>query len=125
MIDTQPPFLIQSELVVYPNPSGLKIAAYLDYAGDPSRAAGYVIMAPKYGETKKNNLQLAYYLAANGLVVLRFDHTNHIGESEGAITHFTFPGAIGDMRASLDYLERRFSASEVTIIANPHISQLR
>lgn len=118
MIDTALPPPIQSELVIFPNPSGLKIAAYLDFSGDPARALGFVIMAPKYGETKKNNLQLAYYLAANGLLVLRFDHTNHIGESEGAITHFTFPGAIGDMRASVDYLERRFSASCVTLIAN-------
>ncbi len=118
MIDTACPTPIQSELVIFPNPSGLKIAAYLDFSGDPSAASGYVIMAPKYGETKKNNLQLAYYLAANGLVVLRFDHTNHIGESDGEITHFTFPGAIGDMRASVDYLERRFAVSQVTLIAN-------
>ncbi len=86
--------------------------------GDPADPAGYVIVAPKYGETKKNNLQLAYYLAANGLVVLRFDHTNHVGESEGGIVDFTFPSAIGDMQAAVDYLQERFAANKITLIAN-------
>ncbi|HSH95980.1 MAG TPA: hypothetical protein VK968_17670, partial [Roseimicrobium sp.] len=109
---------IQSELVVFPSINGRKITAYVDCGGAPENATGYVVVAPKYGETKKNNLQLAYYLAANGLLVLRFDHTNHVGESEGGIVDFTFPSAIEDMRASVDYLERRFSAKKVTLIAN-------
>jgi SAM-dependent methyltransferase/alpha/beta superfamily hydrolase len=118
MIATDPAVSIQSELVIFPGMTGLKIAAFIDYLGDPHKAAGYVVMAPKYGETKKNNLQLAYYLANNGLVVLRFDHTNHIGESDGEITDFTFPGACGDMRASIDYLQRRFATPNVILIAN-------
>jgi SAM-dependent methyltransferase len=116
--DSGQPDLIKSEIVIFPSLGGLKITAYLDYLGDPEKTAGYVVMAPKYGETKKNNLQLAYYLAANGLVVLRFDHTNHVGESEGGIADFTFPGAMADMRASVDYLQRRFGSQEVTLIAN-------
>lgn len=75
-------------------------------------------MAPKYGETKKNNLQLAYQLVANGMSVLRFDLTNHIGESEGSMTDFSLPGAVDDIVASVEYLERVHSASDIIVVAS-------
>jgi hypothetical protein len=78
---------LRTDFVQISGRNGLKIAACVDYAGEklnPKRP--WVVTAPKYGETKKNNLQMAYYLAANGLNVLRFDHTNHVGESEGVAT---------------------------------------
>ncbi|MBW8782184.1 MAG: methyltransferase domain-containing protein [Verrucomicrobia bacterium] len=109
---------IQSELVIFPSRNGLKIVAYMDFIGDPGQAAGYVVMTPKYGETKKNNLQLAYYLAANGLVVLRFDHTNHVGESEGEMRHYTLPGAVMDILAAFDYLERQCGVKRAGLVAS-------
>ena len=76
------------------------------------------MIAPKYGETKKSNLQLAYHLAANGLNVLRFDHTRHVGESEGEALDFDLPGAVADITACLDYLTETYEVRQVTIVAN-------
>ena len=109
---------IKSELVCFPSRNGLKISAYVDSLKNQQEALGYVIMAPKYGETKKNNLQLAYYLAANGLVVLRFDHTNHVGESQGDQTAFTLPGGVDDILGSLDFMDRQNGGHGVTLIAS-------
>jgi len=77
-----------------------------------------VVIAPKYGETKKNNLQLAYYLAANGLNVLRFDQTNHVGESEGRMQDFTLPGAVDDIVGCYDFLEQSGYAREAVLVSN-------
>jgi SAM-dependent methyltransferase/alpha-beta hydrolase superfamily lysophospholipase len=119
MIDPASSVSVQSELVFYPSRTGTKIAAYIDRAAGPlTGAERFVVMSPKYGETKKNNLQLAYFFAANGFTVLRFDFTCHFGESEGRMLDFTLPAAVEDTLASIDYLEKHRQAKSVTLLAS-------
>lgn len=108
---------IRTDFVNFPSRKGLKIAACLDHTGELRRRP-WVVVAPKYGETKKNNLQLAYYLAANGVNVLRFDMSNHVGESEGRMPLFTIPGAVDDIVAAFDYLERELGVPRAGLVAN-------
>ncbi|MBI3885964.1 MAG: methyltransferase domain-containing protein [Opitutae bacterium] len=108
---------IRTDFVSFPNRAGLKIAACLDYAGD-LRGRPWIVVAPKYGETKKNNLQIAYFLAANGLNVLRFDHTNHVGESAGDQIFFTLAGGSEDILSCGDYLQETYSVGSYTLMAN-------
>lgn len=108
---------IRTDFVYFSSRTGLKIAACLDHCGD-LRGRPWVVVAPKYGETKKNNLQLAYYLAANGLNVLRFDQTNHVGESEGRMQDFSLPGAVDDIIACYDFLEEKGYAREAVLVSN-------
>jgi SAM-dependent methyltransferase/pimeloyl-ACP methyl ester carboxylesterase len=109
---------IRTEFVTYQNRAGLRIAACLDHVGGEMRTRPWVLMAPKFGETKKTTLQLAYHLVANGLNVLRFDLTNHVGESEGRMLDFVLSGAVDDVVAGLDYLRDNFGVSKVTGVAN-------
>jgi len=109
---------LQTDFVSFPNGTGLRVAACLDHGGARLRSLPWVVLAPKYGETKKNNLQLAYHLVANGLNVLRFDHTNHVGESEGDTTDFTLTGAGADVTACLDFLAENFDVTQVVAVAN-------
>lgn len=96
---------VSSEFVDFKGRNGLKIAACIDQAASEAEHNPWVVMAPKYGETKKSNLHLAYFLAANGFNVLRFDLTHHIGESEGDMTQFTLSGMVDDIRSAFDFLE--------------------
>jgi pimeloyl-ACP methyl ester carboxylesterase len=108
---------IRTDFVSFSNRTGLRLAACLDHTGQ-LRARPWVIVAPKYGETKKNNLQLAYYLAANGVNVLRFDQSNHIGESEGRMQDFSLPGVVDDIIGCLDYLEREQGVATAVLVSN-------
>jgi SAM-dependent methyltransferase/pimeloyl-ACP methyl ester carboxylesterase len=108
---------IRTDFVTFPNRAGLKLAACLDHAGD-LRGRPWVVVAPKYGETKKNNLQTAYYLAANGVNVLRFDMSNHVGESAGRMPMFTIPGAVHDIVGAFDYLEHDLGITQAGLLAN-------
>lgn len=108
---------IRTDFASFPSRSGLNICACLDHRGDLS-GRPWVVMAPKYGETKKNNLQLAYQLVANGVNVLRFDQTNHVGESEGRMQDFTLPGAVSDILGCYDYLERSGHARSAVLVSN-------
>jgi len=94
------------------------LVGYLDEGPESNWNGRFIILTPKYGETKKNNLRLAYFLAANGFKVLRFDYTNHVGESEGEMSRFTLPGAVEDMIESVTYVENHFEPSEIVLISN-------
>lgn len=64
--------------------NGQRISAYHDQPMEENSTEGpVVVLAPGYGETKRDYLTLAYYFASNGFHVVRYDHTNHIGESDG------------------------------------------
>lgn len=108
---------IRTDFVSYASRTGLKIAACLDHCGD-LRGRPWVVVSPKYGETKKNNLQLAYYLAANGVNVLRFDMSNHVGESEGRMQDFSLPGAVDDIIGCYDFLEQKGYAHSAVLVSN-------
>jgi len=78
---------IKSTRVSLENSSGQTIMAYHDYpTGTDLSLLPVVVLAPGFGETKRDYLTLAYYFASNGFQVIRYDHTNHVGESQG--THF-------------------------------------
>ncbi len=109
---------IRTDFVTYQNRAGLRIAACLDYRSDGFRSRPWAMLAPKYGETKKSILHLAYFLVANGMNVLRFDPTNHVGESEGRMENFVLPGAVDDIVAGLDYLQANHGVSQVTGVGN-------
>lgn len=109
---------VVSETLTYPSRSGLTIAASWDHRATGFERCPFVVLAPKFGESKKNNLQLGYFLAANGLNVLRFDHTCHLGESSGERLRFTFPGAVDDILATLDFVEERFGVTSTGLVGN-------
>ncbi len=112
------PRSVQSDRVTYRSRTGMKLVAYWDRVveGRHERAP-YVLMAPKYAECKKNNLQIAYYLAVNGFNVLRFDHACHVGESEGVMSLFTLGDAVEDILGSLDFIEEHLGSNEVILFS--------
>ena len=99
------------------NPLGHRIAAYHDAPLDPAPHAPLVVIAPGYGDTKKEYVPLAYYLAGNGFHVLRYDHTNHVGESDGDITDSTLSCMEHDLGAVLDYADRTWPGAPRAVIA--------
>lgn len=109
---------MSSEVVYFPSRSGHRIVGYVDQADDCPENADFIVVTPKFGETKKNNLQLAYQLAANHFRILRFDHTFHVGESDGEIEGYTFSGAITDILSAIDFLELQHQVKQVQLLAN-------
>ena len=107
---------ITSRVVSFPGPSGMQVVGYIDEGAEKGWNERVVILAPRYGETKKNNLQLAYALVANGFKVLRIDQTNHFGESDGTMDQFTLPGATDDLLAAVDYIDRYFEPDALILV---------
>jgi SAM-dependent methyltransferase/pimeloyl-ACP methyl ester carboxylesterase len=107
-----------SELVNFDNRLGHRVVGFLDRKAELNGAERLVVLPPAYGETKTNSLTMAYYLANNGFTVLRYDGTDHIGESEGEIYNTTLSAMGMDLLGAIDYLDKRFGAKEVGIISS-------
>ncbi len=100
------------------NRHGERIALYHDHVKEPlPSGTPVIILLPAYGETKKEYITLAYYFAANGFHVLRYDHTHHVGESDGDITHSTLTRMKEDLLAVLDYAGCTWPSTSVGIVA--------
>ncbi len=100
------------------NKRGQRIALYHDKPRDIlPPVSPVVIISPSYGETKKEYIALAYYLASNGFHVLRYDHTDHVGESDGSIVNTTLTAMQQDLHELLDYAQRTWPASPIVLVA--------
>jgi PAS domain S-box-containing protein len=99
------------------NETGQRVVGYHDSAGVFLPDAPLAIIAPGYGETKMEYTTLSYYFARNGFHVLRYDHTNHVGESDGDMRDTTLSDMNQDLGAILDYAKRTWPASPIAVIA--------
>jgi ubiquinone/menaquinone biosynthesis C-methylase UbiE/esterase/lipase len=107
----------RTEALTISNYVGKKIVAYLDRPVDSQECHGIVIVAPAYGETKENNLLISAYFAANHYFGLRFDWTDHVGESEGDIFTSTLSKMRGDLNAVIDHVREKFGGCRIGIVA--------
>lgn len=101
----------------YKNLSGLKLIACWDHSSEGYEKKPFLIIPPAYGETKKSSIHLGYYLAQNGFNAIRYDATNHLGESDGEIFNHTLPNAKDDLIATMNFLSKEFSAHQLGIVA--------
>jgi ubiquinone/menaquinone biosynthesis C-methylase UbiE len=106
-----------TEPLILTTASAKKIVAYLDLPNSSESPLGTVLIAPAYGETKENNLLISAYLAANRFCGLRFDWSDHVGESEGDSCTSTLSKMKQVLLSLLDYAQLRFSKQPVGIFA--------
>ncbi len=107
-----------SELVEFPNRDGRKIVGFFDHLQFGFESLPFIVMPPGYGETKRDALTAAYYLVRNGFNVLRYDATDHVGESEGDITSTTMAKMKADLLSAFDFIGARFQVNRVGAIAS-------
>ena len=79
--------------------------------------APIVILAPGYGESKRDYVPLAYYLAGNGFHVVRFDNVNHVGESDGVVTQFRLQDMESDLEAVLHHVAAQWPGRSIGLVA--------
>ncbi len=109
---------ITTDFVEFRNRGGRRMVGCFDHQAHGYERLPWVLIPPAYGETKRDALTIAYFLVANGFNVFRYDATNHIGESEGEMLHYTLHGAVDDLFSALDEMERRWNASRAMVVAS-------
>jgi len=110
--------VIKTHTVSFHNLSGKRIVGFCDYSDHSGYPMEVVIVVPPYGKTKSGSLPLAYYLALNGFRVLRYDHTNHVGESDGSILFASLTQMSQDLVSAINFAQREYGAPRVAVVSS-------
>lgn len=109
---------VDSDLVTFENRRGMRIVGFHDFPKGNHGGRRWMIVLPGYGETKIDVLTVSYSLAKHGFHTLRFDYSDHVGESDGEILYTTLTKMKEDILSSVDYLYRRFQPSAVGVVGS-------
>ena len=115
---SQKEHLVQSMPIIITKENGQHIHAFYDGPKYPESELPVVVIAPGYGETTRDYLVLAYYLATNGFQVVRYDHTNHVGASDGDHVHFTLSSMKEDFQAITHFARVQWPKSRIIGLAS-------
>jgi len=110
--------LIMSDRWECRNTHGQTIAVTADHARhEISLDTPILVVIPGFGSTQTDYVPLSFYLAANHVRVLRYDHSNHVGQSEGNILHTTLRNMQADLQSVLDFGYATWPAAPVALLA--------
>ena len=76
-----------------------------------------VVIVPGFGQTQTDYLPLSFFLAANRVRVLRYDHTNHVGQSDGDVLQTTLRSMQVDLQNVLEFARTTWPTAPLTILA--------
>jgi PAS domain S-box-containing protein len=77
-----------------------------------------VIIAPGYGQTALDAITLSYYLAHHRLRILRYDHTNHVGLSDGELQQMTLRSMQADLLKVVAFVHHTWPTAPLIVIAS-------
>ncbi len=83
-----------------------------------------VVLCTGYGMTQQAYVAFAYFLAKSGLRVIRYDHTRHIGMSDGDPVETTFTSLEDDLDTVLAFIQRTWPESTLTILASDLLGRI-
>ncbi|MEQ1794695.1 MAG: PAS domain S-box protein [Nitrospira sp.] len=76
-----------------------------------------VILSPGFGCTQTDYVALSEFLALNRLRVLRYDHSNHIGQSDGDVLQTTLRSMQADLHTVLEFAHTAWPTAPLAILA--------
>jgi PAS domain S-box-containing protein len=77
-----------------------------------------VIIAPGYGQTALDAITLSYYLAHHRLRILRYDHTNHVGLSDGELQQTTLRSMQADLLKVVEFVQHTWPTAPLIVMAS-------
>src|SRR6267143_5925427 len=101
------------------NPRGQTIMIADDHLGQSlAPNTPVVIIAPGYGQTALDASTLSYYLALHRLRVLRYDHTNHVGLSDGELQQTTLRSMQADLLKVAEFVQHTWPTAPLIVMAS-------
>ncbi|MCX5721103.1 MAG: PAS domain-containing protein [Nitrospirae bacterium] len=80
--------------------------------------APVIVIAPGYGQTAVDAMMLSYYLAHHRLRVLRYDHTNHVGLSDGELRQTTLRNMQDDLLTVVEFARHMWPSAPLIVMAS-------
>lgn len=101
------------------NQRGQAIAIVDDHLRHPHTSTlPVVIIAPGYGQTATDYAALGHFLAHHHIRVLRYDHSNHLGQSEGELQHTSLRSMQTDLLKVIELVRHTWAGVPIVVIAS-------
>jgi len=101
------------------NQRGQTIAIVDDHLRHPLTSdLPVVIIAPGYGQTAADYAALGHFLAHHHIRVLRYDHTNHLGQSEGELQQTSLGSMQADLFKVIELVQHTWASAPIAVIAS-------
>ncbi|MBK8574606.1 MAG: PilZ domain-containing protein [Elusimicrobia bacterium] len=102
------------------NRHGRRIFGFIDRPVDSmvNTSDAFVVLPPAYGETKTGAVTLGYFFSVNGISAVRYDASDHVGESEGTILECTLKKMHDDLIDVITHLRKIWGARRVALVAS-------
>jgi PAS domain S-box-containing protein len=101
------------------NQRGQTIAIVDDHLRHPLTSdLPVVIIAPGYGQTAADYAALGHFLAHHHIRVLRYDHTNHLGQSEGELQQTSLRSMQADLSKVIELVRHTWVGAPIGVIAS-------
>jgi len=100
------------------NQRGQAIAMTDDHLSPAAPELPILIIAPGFGQTAADYCAFAHYAARHRFRVLRYDHTNHVGLSEGELQATTLRGMQIDLGKVAEYVRHTWPTAPVLVMAS-------
>lgn len=76
-----------------------------------------VILSPGFGRTQTDYVALSEFLALNRLRVLRYDYSNHVGQSDGDVLQTTLRSMQADLQTVLEFAHTTWPTASLAVLA--------
>ena len=101
------------------NQRGQSIAIVDDHLRHPLASnIPVIIIAPGYGQTAADYAALGHYLAHHHIRVLRYDHTNHLGQSEGELQQTSLRSMQADLVKVIELVQHTWAGAPIAVVAS-------
>jgi ubiquinone/menaquinone biosynthesis C-methylase UbiE len=109
---------VSTELVTFENRQKKRLVGFHDFSPSSGRDKNWIIVLPGFGETKTDVLTTSYFLAKNGFDTLRFDYSDHVGESDGDIVFTSLVKIKEDILSSVDFIFDRYCPAGLAVVGS-------
>jgi len=76
-----------------------------------------VVLSPGFGCTQTDYIALSEFLALNRLRVLRYDHSNHVGQSDGDVLQTTLRSMQADLQTVVEFVHTTWPTAPLAVMA--------
>jgi pimeloyl-ACP methyl ester carboxylesterase len=106
---------MNSKVMIIPNDTGQKIKMIIEQQSTDYNLPT-IIIVPGFGKTSVDFGILSLYLTSFGFNVVRFDPTNHTGDSEGEIYNFTLSSLHHDLTAVIRFVQASVNTEKIGLL---------
>jgi pimeloyl-ACP methyl ester carboxylesterase len=117
-VSTHGELRLESEVITARRADGLVIRSMIESFPGAPLDTPIVLVVPPYSKSMRDLVTMSLCMVLNGFRTWRFDHTNHVGASDGEIIDFSLSSAAADVVTIFEEVVRRYPGAPLGVLTS-------